>query len=279
MKLMVTGAGGGLGQEVPEVFTDDEIVPFSRNQLDVTDAEAVGRIIRQERPDVIIHAAAYTAVDQAESEPELARLINVDGTRNVTRAAIEAGAVVVYPSTDYVFDGRKRTPYEEEDETGPLNVYGRTKLEGEHAALANPRTFVLRTSWLYSQHGKSFATTMLRLLSERKQVRVVTDEISSPTYSRDYLRATKSLLETNRFGLYHLACEGRTSWNGFAKEIAALSGSAVPVTDTTAADYGLPAARPAFSKLSTKTAVSMGVELPHWKRSLGHFFRDRGRAE
>lgn len=274
MKVFVTGAGGGLGQEVPEVFGDHEIVPFTRTELDVTDAEAVERIILSERPEIIIHAAAYTAVDKAESEEELARLINVDGTRNVTRASLEVGATLVYPSTDYVFDGRKLAPYTEEDDTGPLNIYGRTKLEGEHAALANPKTFVVRTS-IYSQQGKSFAATMVRLFHERDEVPVVTDEVSSPTYSRDFLRGLRSLIETRKYGLYHLTCEGRTSWNGFAKEIAGQTNADVTITDTTAAEFGLPATRPAFSKLSGKKAEALGVTMPHWKRSLKHFIRDR----
>ncbi len=284
MKILVTGAGGGLGQELARAWANDDLVLLDRTQLDVTDARHVSEVIPRARPELVVHAAAYTKVDQAEAEPDRARAVNVGGSENVATAAARAGATLVYISTDYVFDGSKGAPYVETDPPNPLSVYGRTKLEGEAAALsANPRTFVVRTSWLYSHFGKSFVTTMLRLFAERaalqragqpppESLKVVADEVSAPTYAGDLAAALRQLIETDSYGLYHAASGGETSWHGFAAEIAAQSGSPVTIEPTTAKAYGLPAGRPAYSKLNTGKLAALGIVLPDWQDGLRHFF-------
>jgi dTDP-4-dehydrorhamnose reductase len=277
MKILVTGAGGGLGGEVSQVFTDDELTSLDRTQLDITDAELTSEVVGSAKPDVVLHCAAYTAVDKAEEEDELAHRVNADGTRNVAAAAAKAGAIMIYPSTDYVFDGAQRTPYVETDPTNPLSVYGLTKLEGERAAQeANPKTYVLRTSWLYSQTGKSFVTTILKLIAERDELTVVADEISSPTYARDFARAIQRLLELRpEFGVYHAACGGETSWRDYAALIAKLDRKDPAVKPTTAEEYGLPAMRPPYSVLDCSKLANAGVTLPDWEASLANFFADR----
>lgn len=274
MKILVTGAVGGLGGELPFVFPDDELVLLPRADLDITDQQAVGRKITAVRPDVIIHTAAYTKVDQAETDRQRAEAVNVTGTRNVAEAARATDAMLVYPSTDYVFDGTKGSPYTEQDEPNPLSVYGQTKLDGEAAARANPKTFVLRTSWLYSHTGKSFVTTMRRLFAEKAKLSIVDDEVSSPTYSRDFATTVRKLLPTEAYGLYHVASGGETSWYGFAQEIARQTGSAITIEPTTSAAYGLPAKRPARSTLDTAKLRQLGVTLPTWQEGLAAYWRD-----
>lgn len=276
MKILVTGAGGGLGGEIPHVFNDDELALCDRAVLNVTDEDAVLDKVRSERPDVIIHAAAYTAVDRAEDDHAGAVAVNVVGTENVAKAALEVGAVLVYPSTDYVFDGTKTEPYTEDDRPNPLGVYGQTKLDGEQAAQTiNDKTFVVRTSWLYSQTGKSFVTTMLRLFAEKDSLQVVSDEISTPTYARDFAKALKQLIATEAYGTYHLSHAGETSWYNYAREIARQSKAQITIAPTTAALYGLPAKRPSHSTLDSSKARALGVRLPRWQDGLENFFADR----
>jgi dTDP-4-dehydrorhamnose reductase len=277
MKVFVTGAGGGLGQEVPEVFVDDEVVGRTHADLDITDREAVLRDIEDEKPDLVIHAAAYTNVDQAETYREVAHKANVDGARNVAEAAANNGAALIFPSTDYVFDGRKGSPYIEADVARPLNYYGETKLAGEAAVLeVHPQALVARVSWLYSQRGKSLATTMLRYFVEREKLSMVSDQFGSPTYSRDYLRGAAVLLKAGAAGLYHVAAEGETSRYGFVHKLAELVGSKVVLEKTTAAEYDLPAKRPARCSLDSSRARALGAGLPQWEDSLYAYLVDRG---
>lgn len=279
MKILVTGAGGGLGRELPNVLINDELVLADRRQLDVTNSAVTNSVIHSAKPDLVIHAAAYTAVDKAESEPEVARAVNVKGTKNVAEATALVNAALVYIGTDYVFDGTKDAPYVETDLNNPLSVYGQTKLDGETAALAaNPKTFVVRTSWLYSQTGKSFVTTMLRLFKARdpsNTLSVVSDEVSAPTYAKDLTRAIRALVEAEDYGTYHAASQGETSWHGFATEIATQTGHAVTIEPTTAKSYGLPARRPGYSKLATGKLNGLGIELPDWREGLRGFMADR----
>lgn len=277
MRIAVTGAGGGLGGELPHVFTDDDVTLLTQAECDVTDAKQVESAIRRANPEVIIHAAAYTAVDRAESEPKIAERVNVGGTTNVARAAKKIGATLVYPSTDYVFDGRQTTPYTEEDSPNPLSVYGRTKLEGERAALAeHNNTYVVRTSWLYSQGGKSFVTTMLKLFDEKTELGVVSDETSSPTYARDFARGLQRLLEARpEPGTYHLSAGGEASWFEFAREIAKRAEAKVKIKPITAAEWNAPAKRPAYSNLDCTRLAKQAIELPVWKEGLNRFFADQ----
>lgn len=276
MHILVTGAGGGLGGEIPAVFADDELTLLDFATLDVTDRDAIIEAVKSHRPKVIIHAAAYTDVDAAEANPEDAVAVNRDGTANVTAAAAEVSATLVYPSTDYVFDGEKDSPYDETDPTGPLSAYGESKLAGEQAASAYDKAYVVRTSWLYSQSGKSFATTMLRLFQERDELKVVSDETSSPTYARDFAGALQTMLDVQpEYGTYHLSSGGETNWYEYAKEIARQSGAKTRLRPTLAAEWNAPATRPHYSKLDSGKLAKAGVELPDWKESLRHFFKDR----
>lgn len=276
MRILVTGANGGMGREAPYAFTGDELSLASRAECDVTDAAAVDAVVQAAQPELILHTAAYTAVDQAEAEPEQARRVNVEGTINVARAAQKAGAILVYPSTDYVFDGRKNSPYTEADQPNPLSVYGRTKLEGEQAAQAeHDDTYVVRTSWLYSHVGKSFVTTVLKLLQESTELKVVADEVSSPTSAHSFISGISRLLEVRPApGVYHLACGGETNWHDYAKEIVRLAGSSIQVKPTTAADWGAPAVRPRYSKLNCDKLAKLDIVLPDWKDDLVGFFKD-----
>lgn len=275
MRIAVTGAGGGLGGEIPHVFLDDKLILLDRRTCNVTDTKQVHEVLASTKPDVVIHAAAYTDVDGAEDDQETARLVNEAGTANVARATKALGARLIYPSTDYVFDGRQRRAYRESDQPRPLSVYGQTKLAGERRALAtNPRTYVVRTSWLYSQRGKSFVATMQRMFNDRDEIEIVDDEVSSPTYARDFARALEQLLRYEEFGLYHASCLGEASWYSFAREIAGQAKASVRLRPTTAAAWGAKAPRPAHSTLDTSKIGGLGIHLPDWKESLGHYFQD-----
>lgn len=278
MKILITGAGGGLGGELPAVFTEDELVSLTHADLDIADAAAVADRISDEAPKVVIHCAAYNAVDAAEEDEQTARAVNVDGTRNVAEAATAAGAVLVAIGSDYVFDGTKTAPYLEADDTNPQSAYARSKRDGERAALeAAPAGYVLRTSWLYSQGGKSFASTMLNLFETKDELTVVADEVSSPTYSRDFARAIQQLLRTKpEPGLYHASCEGETSWRDYAVEIARQVGKDITINPTTAAEWGAAAARPHYSKLDGSKLTATGITLPTWQESLTNYLSDRG---
>ncbi len=277
MKVFVTGAGGGLGQEVFETLVDDEVVGRSHVDLDITDREAVLRDIEAEKPNLVIHAAGYTHVDQAETDRLAAFEVNVTGARNVAEAAANTGSALLFPSTDYVFDGRKGSPYIEADKATPINYYGETKLAGEEAVLdVHPQALVTRVCWLYSQHGKSLASTMLKYFAEREKLSIVSDQYGSPTYSRDYLRGALRLLDLGAAGLYHLAAEGEVSRYEFVRKLAELVGSTVVLEKTTAAEYDLPAKRPTRSSLDSSRARSLGAGLLSWEEGLIEYLRDRG---
>ncbi len=230
MKVLVTGGGGQLGQSLAKVLVDmgHQAVVCLRGDLDITDGVAVQRMLAAERPDGVIHAGAYTAVDQAEEQPELAYQVNVAGTRNVVLAAEAMGAKVCYVSTDYVFDGKSRHPYTESAVPHPLGVYGGTKLAGEQVVQSfGSRWFVVRTAWVYSSVGKNFVKTMLRLGRQGGMIRVVQDQWGSPTYALDLAEFLVQLLATERYGIYHATNTGVCTWYDFAREIYSLAGFVV----------------------------------------------------
>ena len=247
---MITGAGGQLGAALAEVFPAARAL--SRAEWDVTVPYPL-----DEGPELVLHAAAWTKVDDAESDPRGARRANVVGTRNV----VELGAPVVYYSTDYVFDGTKGEPYVESDTPNPLGVYGRTKLEGEQVVRDG---WIVRSSWLFGWRGHNFVRTMLRLGAERDEVSVVDDQRGSPTYVGHLAEATRELLE-RPYGLYHVAAEGDCTWADFAEAIFEEVGLACRVRRITAAEYGLPAPRPAYSVLRSERGAP---RLPHWRDGL-----------
>ena len=257
MKL-ITGAGGQLGTALAEVFSEARAVP--RSEWDVAEPYPL-----EERPDLVLHAAAWTKVDDAESDPEGARRANVDGTRNV----VGLGAPVVYYSSDYVFDGRKAEPYVESDPTSPIGVYGRTKLEGEEQIRDG---WIVRSSWLFGPTGHNFVLTMLRLGAERDEVSVVDDQRGSPTYVGHLAEATRELLGRPQ-GVWHVAAEGDCTWADFAEAIFDEAGLECRVRRITTEEFGAPAPRPAYSVLRSEKGAP---ELPHWREGLRECLRRFG---
>jgi dTDP-4-dehydrorhamnose reductase len=276
-KVLVTGAGGQLGQELVRIQKPGvHIIGLDRHGLDITDAEACQRVLRDIRPDTVIHAAAYTAVDQAESEPEKAHLVNVIGTHNVAAAAESVGAKFCYISTDYVFDGTANQPYQEDDPAAPRTVYGRTKWEGEKAALsACSRTFVVRTSWVYGKYGANFVRTMLKLAGTRPVLTVVNDQTGSPTYTYDLALFLIDLVQTDRYGIYHASNSGSCTWYEFARAIFEERGLSVEVVPCTTEEFPRPAPRPRYSVLGHQAMVRAGFPpLRHWREALREFLRE-----
>ena len=273
MKVLVTGAGGQLGQDLAKVMaaTGAEPVPCDRAALDVTDAEAVRRQILAVKPDAVIHAAAYTQVDRAELEPDEAYRVNALGTRNVAAAAEEAGAKLVYVSTDYVFGGTLGRPYREFDPPSPINAYGRSKLAGERFVLHLHRlSFIVRTSWLYGRGPNNFVGKILQAAREGRTLRVVGDEIGSPTYTADLAGFLAKLVRTNRYGVYHAAGGGFCSRYEQAVEALRLACLGhVPVKAIRSAELSANAPRPKFSALDPMMIRFGGfAPLPDWRNGL-----------
>jgi dTDP-4-dehydrorhamnose reductase len=256
------------------------LVSLGRPELDLERDDDLSEAIAAVSPVAIVNAAAYTAVDRAEAEPERAYRVNRDAAGRMAALARKQGVPFIHVSTDYVFDGRKRSPYREDDQTGPLNVYGRSKLEGEAAVLAaDPDAIVVRTAWVYSPYGQNFVRNMLRLAATQPTVRVVNDQYGSPTSASDLADAILTIVPQARDardsvgGIYHLTAQGEANWHGFAAAIfAQLARHGLPVPDLeaiTTDDYPTPARRPANSRLDCSRAAQVfGIELPHWRPSL-----------
>lgn len=254
-----------------------EVVALGHPDLDVTDAGAVERRLRQERPGAVVNCAAYTDVDGAEDDLPGAMEANADGARNVAAAAAELGAKIVYPSTDYVFDGTKGTPYVESDEPRPLSVYGQSKLAGEHeTAAANPRHLVVRSSWLFGSGGRSFVETMLTLAREHGEVVVVRDQVGCPTYAAHLAGAIVRLLDGEAFGVHHLAGGGECSWYELAREIFRQQGIDCRLISCTSDELGRPAPRPAHSVLVSER--DRALRLPDWQEGLAGYLAERAVA-
>jgi dTDP-4-dehydrorhamnose reductase len=286
MRIVVTGTNGQVVTALrarAAALPGISLVAIGRPELDLADAQAASAAIRTLAPDIVVNAAAYTAVDQAESEPELAMAVNGSGAGAVAAAARAAGAPIIQISTDYVFDGTKATPYLESDPVSPVNFYGRSKLAGEEAvAAANPDHVILRTAWVYAAQGKNFLRTMLRLAETRDEVSVVADQQGCPSYAPDIadivLGVAQCLGERSQEralrGVFHMAGAGETSWAGFAEEIfvqAAQRGLPhARVKPITTASYPTPARRPANSRLSgDKLKQIYGLAMPEWRDALG----------
>lgn len=272
MRILITGAKGQLGLTLADVLSKHDLILTDREELDITSPSAVNKFVSEIKPNVIINAAAYTAVDQAETEKEIAYKINVAGAKNLASMAKKIGAIIIHISTDFVFDGKRKTPYTENDQPKPLSVYGQTKYDGEKAVEEiGGKYYIFRTAWLYSPYGKNFVKTMIRLGQEKDELKVVADQIGCPTYSYDLAKAIKNIIERKPappYGLYHFAGDGSCSWFEFAKEIIELSGGKAKVFETTAEEYGLPAARPAYSVLNCSKIKSLGIKTIPWQESL-----------
>ena len=269
----MTGAAGMLGRDVVRAATEHEVVALTRADLDVTDRPAVDRAIAEARPDVVINCAAFTDVDGAESDEDAATLVNGEAAGYLAAAA----PAIVQPSTDYVFDGSKRTPYVESDPTAPRSAYGRSKLAGEHAvAHANARHFIVRTSWLFGAAGKNFVDTMLGLGRDRDELKVVDDQVGCPTYTGHLARALVELAGTDGYGVRHLAGSGACSWFEFAIEIFRQAEIDVRVVPCTTAEFPRPAPRPAYSVLASERPD--GMRLPDWREGLAAYLAERAPA-
>lgn len=264
-----------LGRDVVTAATaEHHVAALGHSELDVTDAGATSAAVAAARPDAVLNCAAYTDVDGAEREPEAALAVNRDGARNAAAAAAELGAKVLYVSSDYVFDGSKRQPYVESDATAPLSSYGRSKLAGERAtAAANPRSFVVRSSWLFGAGGRNFVATMLSLARERDELRVVDDQVGCPTYTADLAQALVRIAAGERFGLHHVAGGGSCSWYELARQALELAGLATRVLPCTTADFPRPAPRPAYSVLASDRPDA--VRLPEWRDGLERYLAER----
>ncbi len=274
MKFLVTGSNGQLGFELVRTLTPlGEIAATDRRTLDLSRPETIAPAIRELKPDVILNAAAYTAVDLAESEPVAATMVNATAPGILADEAKRSGALLVHYSTDYVFDGTKTGPYTEDDTPNPLSVYGRTKWEGEQAIQASGCDhLILRTSWVYGPRGKNFLLTILRLAREKPLLKIVNDQIGAPTSTQTLAEATTHILrqwQPRQSGLFHLTASGHTSWHGFAKLIVDLAGPPYPgVEPIPTSEYRTAARRPLNSRLDcNKVSAQFGLQLPDWEQA------------
>lgn len=274
MKILLTGKNGQIGWELCRALAPlGEIAAYDRAELDLAAPDLIVAGVRSAMPDVVINAAAYTAVDQAEREPDAAHAINAVAVSVLAEEAKRAGALLIHYSTDYVFDGTKGAPYVEEDVPNPLNEYGRSKLAGEQAIreTGGPH-LILRTSWVYSARGRNFFLTMKRLLQEKEEVRVIVDQVGAPTCAAVIADATAAILrkrDRQPSGVYHLTAAGSTSWHGFATEIARRERSATRVVPIPSEAYPSPARRPRNSRLSNEKLLrQFAIALPSWEDGL-----------
>lgn len=275
MNILITGCNGQLGNEIQLLqaqYAQHTWFNTDVNELDITDKAAIERFVEENEIGGIVNCAAYTAVDKAESDPQLARKLNADAPAFLAEAVAKRGGWMVQVSTDYVFNGTKHTPYVETDEPCPNSVYGQTKLEGEQAvSKLCPNAMIIRTAWLYSEFGNNFVKTMIRLGREREQLGVIFDQVGTPTYAHDLATAIMTAIDKGiKPGVYHFSNEGVTSWYDFTKSIHRLSGiNTCQVSPLHTAEYPTPASRPAYSVLDkTKIKAAYGIEIPHWEESL-----------
>jgi dTDP-4-dehydrorhamnose reductase len=290
MRIMLTGCNGQAGFELSRTLAPlGDVIALDRAGCDLANEAGLRAAVRQIRPDVIVNAAAYTAVDKAETDEALAHAVNAAAPGILGEEAARCGALVIHYSTDYVFDGSGSAPFHETSATGPLNAYGRSKLAGEQAlAASGARHFIFRTSWVYGVHGSNFARTMLRLAAEREELRIVADQTGAPTAAALIADVTAHALRQAAAdsgvpsGVYHLAASGETTWFDYAAFVIAAArkaghslrlpeGALVPIAT---ADYPLPAARPLNSRLGTgRLRQTFGLVLPHWQHGMDHFLK------
>jgi dTDP-4-dehydrorhamnose reductase len=275
MKILLTGAKGMLGTDVAERLKTlgIEFYGVDINELDITDKAAVRALISEYKPSAVIHCAAFTAVDKAEDEPELCMQVNAIGTENIARACREAGAKMLYISTDYVFGGDGDMPYETDEKKAPLSVYGRSKLAGEEAVLQHlEKYFIVRISWVFGRYGNNFVKTMLRLAETKSEINVVSDQIGSPTYTMDLAVLLCEMIRSEKYGVYHATNEGFCSWAEFAEETMRIGGCLCKVSSITTEQYPTKAIRPKNSKMSkTSLDISGFKRLPEWQNALERY--------
>lgn len=278
MRILVTGASGQLGYDVERELERRGIehLGTSSRELDITDREAVERLMAAYRPDAAIHCAAYTKVDLAEDEPERCWAVNADGTRNLAAACRKTGAKMLYISTDYVFPGTGEQFRRTDDPVSPVNTYGRSKLAGELAVQSLlEKYFIVRISWVFGKNGNNFVKTMLRLAETKAELSVVCDQIGSPTYTADLAPLLCDMVQTERYGVYHATNEGTCAWSEFAEAIFELAGRQVVVHPIPTSAYPTRAARPLNSRMSKECLHSNGFqELPEWKNALARYLKE-----
>ena len=278
MKVLVTGARGQLGPDVVQELERQGIlaVGVDMEEMDITDADAVDLVVKDSGADAVIHCAAYTAVDAAQENASLCQRVNRDGTKNIAMACLKYGKKMLYISTDYVFDGEGEKPWEPEDHANPVNVYGRTKYEGELAVRETLEAyFIVRVSWVFGLHGKNFVKTMLRLSGERECLHVVDDQFGSPTYTRDLAVLLAAMVQTDKYGVYHATNEGICSWYEFACEIFRQAERTVQVEAVPSDAFPVKAKRPHNSRMEKGKLTREGFfRLPRWEDALSRYLRE-----
>ena len=275
-KVLITGVKGQLGYDVLERLKTLNIdcIGVDKEDFDLTDESKTKDFIIQYKPDVVIHCAAYTAVDKAEDEKEVCYAVNVNGTKYIAEACKELNAKMVYISTDYVFDGTKEGLYDIMDRPNPINYYGYTKYLGEEIVKENlEKYFIVRISWVFGKNGNNFVKTMLRLGKERKELKVVSDQVGSPTYTYDIAKLLSQMIQTEKYGVYHATNEGYCSWYEFASEIFTLASFDVSVLPIKTEEYPTKAKRPKNSRMSKKSLIDAGFTLLRdWREALKDFY-------
>lgn len=277
MKVLITGGTGQLGQALQELIVNQQHSNWeadfkSSQDLDITDFEAVSEVLGSKEYAYCINCAAFTHVDKAEEDTDLARQVNVNGARNLALGCHQNSTVLIHISTDFVFDGFQNTPYSEEDVARPLGFYGDTKYKGERAIISNlEEHFILRTSWLYSEYANNFMKTMMRLGAERDELSVVYDQVGTPTYALDLARVIVQIIDAHsiEYGIYNYSNEGVASWYDFAKAIFEEAQLEINLKPILSAEYPTPARRPNYSVLDkTKIKTQFNIDVPHWRDSL-----------
>lgn len=279
MKVLVTGVKGQLGYDVVRELQKrgHEAVGVDIDEMDITDAAAVERVMTEVQPDAVIHCSAYTAVDRAEEDTEICRRVNVNGTENIAKICKKLDCKMLYLSTDYIFSGDGERPWEPDDEASPLNAYGQSKYDGELALKKYVKKyFIVRISWVFGINGNNFIKTMLRLGRENGAVKVVDDQIGSPTYTYDLARLLVDMIESDRYGAYHATNEGICSWYEFAKEIFRAAGmDNVSVTPVKSGEFPVKAKRPKNSRMSKEKLVANGFSLlPAWQDAVARYIKE-----
>ena len=284
MKVLITGKNGQLGHELQQTAPQGvEVFAFDSSELNIADQTSVQKVIAHIKPNLVINAAAYTAVDKAENDEQAAYAVNAKGPEYLALACKEIGARLIHVSTDFVFDATKNTPYDTSDQTNPLGVYGASKLAGEQAITNNhaDNSVIIRTSWVYSSHGNNFVKTMLRLMAEKPQLGVVSDQIGSPTWAKGLAKACWAFAQNTNAGIYHYSDLGVASWYDFAAAIQALGiekgllQKPIPINPIKATAYPTPAKRPAYSVMNTDdTYELLGEQGKHWRAALSEMLNE-----
>ncbi|MBI1803899.1 MAG: dTDP-4-dehydrorhamnose reductase [Ignavibacteriae bacterium] len=285
MKTAIIGGNGQLGMDLMKAFAGENSTSLTHTDIEIENTESVSRALTALKPDLVVNTAAYHKVEDCEKNPERSFQVNALGALNLARVCESMGTALVHVSTDYVFDGKKASPYIETDLPNPLNVYAATKLSGEHFVQAySSKHYVIRSSGLYGHSpcrakGRNFIDTMLKLSKERQELRVVNDEILTPTYTYHLARQIRELVTRPAYGVYHVTNNGSCSWYEFAMEIFKLSGTRVTVVPVPAKEFPAPIKRPSYSVLENKGLQSLGIDhMPHWRESLAHYFSTRTAA-